>query len=113
MFAIKLWNLNLKKYLNYYKPVISKTKENGEKFKIKFKYKYKWEDEFLQNKIINKIIRILFYNQMKSIKVMSIENRIVKESKMETFIKDNTMIGNTYISGTTKLFRMIKVGLDE
>ena len=46
-------------------------------------------------------------------KFMSIENRIVRESKMETFIKDSTMISNTYIPGTTKLFRMIKVGLDE
>ena len=48
-----------------------------------------------------------------SMKFMSIENRIVRENKMETFIKDSTMISNTYIPGTTKLFRMIKVGLDE
>ena len=44
---------------------------------------------------------------------MSIENRIVRESKLEIFIKDSTMISNTYIPGTTKYFRIIKVGLDE
>ena len=48
-----------------------------------------------------------------SIKFMNIENKIVRESKMRNYIKDSTMISNTYIPGTTKIFRMIKVGQDE